>query len=105
MTDTLSIADNQTVTIGLALENNPNNLTIASAVWSWAALEGGTLTPAEDTLTAVYVAGGSSDDNTDFVIDVTATLSDGSTIEGSGTIDVTAPALPLTLILVFGTPS
>ena len=70
-----TIQDDQSVSIGLALTGtNTNDLTIASAEWS---INVGSLDVAADTLTATYT--GVSGETGVFTIDVTATLSDGST--------------------------
>ena len=88
--------------MGLALDGeNPNGLTIVSAVWS--VDQDITIDQSDPALTAVAVATPGTDGLAD--VTVTATLSDGSTLTSSTQIDVIAPPPPpLTLSIVFGTP-
>ena len=102
MSDTLTIQDDQSVPVGLSLQgDNPNTLTIVSASWS---TSNGILTPSTDTLTATFV-GEPVEDGLTVTISVVATLSDGSTLSTTAEVDVTVSSNPLTLVIVFGTPT
>jgi hypothetical protein len=95
------LLDNESLPLGLALTgSNPDDLTIASAVWSVDQVVTLEDTPPALTATAVTTPGvdGTATGT------VTATLSDGSTLTASFEIDVTAAPVPLALEVVPGTP-
>lgn len=95
--------DDQTLPLGLALAgDNPNGLTITSATWSASGTVG--VTPAADTLTATATT--TTGDEGAGSIAVTATLSDGTTtLSATFEITVGATPVPLSLVVVPGTPT
>jgi hypothetical protein len=98
---TISLPDNESVPLGLALTgSNPDDLTITSAVWS--VDQDVTIDQTAPALTATAVTTPGTDGTATGT--VTATLSDGSTLDASFSIDVTPAPTPLALEVVFGTP-
>ncbi len=96
--------DNQSLPLGLALENT--TATLVSAVWSASGTVGDT--PAVDpalTSTATTTPGTEGAGT----VDCTATLSDGSTLSATFAVEVSAapppPPPPPTLVIVPGTPT
>ena len=109
MTDTsTTIQDDQVQTIGLLITgSNPNGLTIVSAEWTATDSDGNpdpNLVVSADTLTAVYTA--VSGDDTTVSLSVVATTSDGTVQEAAtASLAVTAESQPLSIVIVFGTPT
>jgi len=102
ITSPFKLTDAQSVPLGLALAgSNPNNLTIASAVWTVDAVV--TVTPAADTLTAVVATTPGTEGTA--TVTAVATLSDGSTLTATWVASVTAAPVPLSLSIVAGTPT
>lgn len=102
----ITIADNQTVAAGIAIDpnTNPNDLTVASVVWSVDTTDV-TSTPSADTTTTVIAGVSGGDGTTD--LSAVVTYSDGSTTTATTTVTTTAPPVvaPPTADIVFGTPS
>lgn len=103
-----TIQDNQQVAIGLVIQgSNPDNLTIVSASWTATDSDGNpdpNLVVSADTLTAEYTA--VSGDDTTVTLSVVATTSDGTVQEpATATLTVTAAEQPLTIAIVFATPT
>jgi hypothetical protein len=99
----ITINDDQTVSAGIALSDNPDDLSVTSVVWSVVGTDA-TSTPSTDTLTT-SVAGVPGADG-DTTLNAEVTLSNGTVINATTTVttqvDDTATA---TATIVFGTPS
>ena len=96
----ITIADNQTVAAGIALENT--TATVVSVVWSVDTADV-VSTPSADTTTTSIAGVPGSDGTTD--LSAVVTLSDGTTLDATTLVTTTAPVAVPTATIVFGTPS
>jgi hypothetical protein len=100
----ITIDDNQSVAAGIALSDNPNNLTVTDVEWSVSSSDITSTPGSPDTTTVIAGVPGSDGTTT---LSAVITLSDGSTVDASTTVTTQAPVVvaPPIAQIVFGTPT